>query len=105
MTLAELNTALTGITGVAHCYGFFPENQEAPYIAYSAETLNPIYSDGQLVYGEETVTLVLVTRYRDLASESTLDALFATHGVQYSKTMEVDGEQKTHSVTYTFTVQ
>lgn len=105
MTLAGLNTLLSGITGVAHCYGFFPENQEAPYIAYSAESLNPIYSDGQLVYGEETVTLVLVTRYRDLAVESTLDGIFATNGVQYSKTMEIDGEQKTHSVTYTFTLQ
>lgn len=105
MTLAGLNTLLSGITGVAHCYGFFPENQEAPYIAYNSESLNPIYSDGQLVYGEESVTLILVTRYRDLASESALEGLFATNGVQYSKTMEVDGEQKTHTVTYNFTIQ
>ena len=105
MTLAELNTALSGITGVAHCYGFFPENQEAPYIAYSADNTTPIFSDGQNIYSEEAVTLVLVTRYRDLSTEATLDALLTANSVPFSKTMEVDGEQKTHTTTYNFTLQ
>ena len=46
----------------------------------------------------------LVTRYRDLAAESYIDRMLRECGVQYAKTYEIDGEQKTHTVTYQFTV-
>ena len=104
MTLADLNTALNGITGVSHCYGFYPENQEAPYIAYNSTQSNPIFSDGQIVYSEDSVTLILVTRYRDLTTESTIDSILSSNGVQYVKTYDVDGEHKAHTTTYNFTL-
>lgn len=104
MTLQDLRRILDGIENVGHCYGYFPENQEVPYIAYYATEANPIYSDGQIIYSEDSVTMNLVTRYRDLAAESYIDRMLRECGVQYAKTYEIDGEQKTHTVTYQFTV-
>ena len=104
MTLQDLKIILDGIENVGHCYGFFPENQEFPYIAYYATESNPIYSDGHIIYSEDSVTMMLVTRYRDLAAESYIEKMFRKYGVQYAKTYEVDPEQKIHTATYNFTV-
>ena len=104
MTLQDLKIILDGIENVGHCYGYFPENQEVPYIAYYATEANPIYSDGQIIYSEDSVTMMLVTRYRDLAAESYIEKMFRKYGVQYAKNLEVDPEQKIHTVTYNFTV-
>lgn len=104
MTLQDLKIILDGLETVGHCYGYFPENQEVPYIAYNSTEENPIYSDGQIVYSEESVTMILVTRYRDLSAESYIEKMLRKYGVQYAKTFEVDPEQKIHTVTYNFTV-
>jgi hypothetical protein len=104
MTLQDLKIILDGIENVGHCYGYFPENQEVPYIAYNATGENQIYSDGVIVYKDENVTMLLVTRYRDLSAEAYIDRMLRKYGVQYSKDYEIDGEQKTHTVTYQFTV-
>ena len=104
MTLQDLRRILDGIENVGHCYGYFPENQEVPYIAYYATEANPIYSDGQIIYSDDSVTMMLVTRYRDLSAENYIDRMLTQYRVQYSKTYDVDPEQKIHTVTYTFTV-
>ena len=104
MTLQDLNRILDGIDNVGHCYGYFPENQEVPYIAYYATGENQIYSDGLIVYSDDSVTMNLVTRYRDLAAESYIARMLRECGVQYAKTYEIDSEQKMHTVTYQFTV-
>lgn len=105
MILQELNRMLDGIQGVGHVYGNFPENQEVPYIAYQATEDNPIYSDGRIIYSESSVSMNLVTRFRDLSAESYIDSMLIRCGVQYSKNYEVDAEQKTHTVTYNFTIE
>ena len=69
MTLQDFNTALDRIPNVGHVYGYFPDNQEVPYIAYNATQANPIFSDGKVIYSEESITLILVTRRRDLSAE------------------------------------
>ena len=104
MTLQELRCILDGIENVGHCYGYFPENQEVPYIAYNSTQENPIYSDGIRIFDEESVTMSLVTRYRDLSAESYIDRMLTKHGVQFAKSFEVDPEQKIHTTTYQFTV-
>ena len=104
MTLQDLKVILDGIENVGHCYGYFPDTQEVPYIAYNSTNDNAIFSDGQIVYNEESVTMILVTRYRDLAAESYIERMFRKYGVQYAKTFEVDPEQKIHTATYQFTV-
>lgn len=104
MTLQDLKIILDGLETVGHCYGYFPENQEVPYIAYNSTEENQIYSDGQIVYSEESVTMILVTRYRDLSAEAYIEKMFRKYSVQYAKTFEVDPEQKIHTVTYNFTV-
>lgn len=104
MTLQELNAILDNIPDVGHVYGYFPENQEVPYIAYTATQENPIFSDGRIIYSESSVTLNLVTRYRDLSAECYIDRLLCSWGIQYAKRYDIDGEQKTHTVTYEFTV-
>lgn len=103
MTLQELKTALDGIENVAKIYGYFPDDQEVPYIAYYSTIDNQIFADGQLVYSEETVTMIFVSRYRDLETESDIDGILAQNGVQFSKEYDLDPEQKIHTVTYTFT--
>lgn len=104
MTLQDLKIILDGIENVGHCYGYFPENQEVPYIAYNSTEEHPIFSDGQIVYCEESVTMILVTRYRDLAAENYIDRMFRQYSVQFAKTFDVDAEQKIHTTTYQFTV-
>ena len=104
MTLHDLKCILDGIENVGHVYGNFPENQEVPYIAYYATAENPIFSDGKIVYSETSVTMILVTRYRDLAAEHYIDRMLSQYSVQYAKSYEIDGEQKIHTVTYTFTM-
>lgn len=104
MTLQDLKIILDGIENVGHCYGYFPENQEVPYIAYNSTNDNPIFSDGIIVHNEESVTMILVTRYRDLSAEAYIEKMFRKYGVQYAKTFDVDPEQKIHTATYTFTV-
>lgn len=104
MTLQDLKQALDRVPNVGHVYGNFPENQEVPYIAYTATEENPIYSDGKIIYSESSIELNLVTRYRDLSAENYIDRLLTACHTQYSKTYEVDGEQKIHTTTYTFTV-
>ena len=103
MTLQDLKTALDGIENVARIYGYFPENQEAPYIAYYSTNDNQIFADGQLVYSEETVTMLFVSRHRDLETESYIDGMLTQNGVQFSKEYDLDPEQKIHTVTYNFT--
>lgn len=105
MTLHDLKTILDGIENVARIYGYFPDNQEVPYIAYYSTNDNQIYADGQIVYNEESVTMIFVTRYRDLETESYIDGMLTQNGVQFSKDYDLDPDQKIHTVTYTFTVQ
>lgn len=104
MTLQELNAILGNIPNVGHVYGNFPENQEVPYIVYTATQENPIYSDGVIIYSEESITLNLVTRYRDLSAEAYIGRLLCDHGVQYATRFESDPDQKTHTVIYEFTI-
>ena len=104
MTLQDLKVILDGIENVGHCYGYFPDNQEVPYIAYNSTNDNPIFSDGGIIYNEESVTLNLVTRYRDLSAEAYIEMMFRRYCVQFSKNYEIDDEQKTHTVVYQFTV-
>ena len=104
MTMQELPILLGGVKGIANCYGYFPDNQDPPYICYYSTSSNPIFSDGLIVYSEESVTMKLVTLYRDLAAECYIDRMLAEHGVQYSKNYETDPDQKIHTVEYNFTV-
>ena len=105
MTLQDLKQALDRVPNVGHVYGNFPENQEVPYIAYTATEENPIYSDGRIIYSESSIELNLVTRYRDLGAEDYIDRLLTACHTQYNKTYAVDGEQKIHTTTYTFTTE
>lgn len=105
MTLQDLTQELNRIPNVGHVYGNFPENQEVPYITYSATQDNPIYSDGRIVYSESSIELKLVTRYRDLSAESYIDRMLESCHTPYNKSYEVDGEQKIHTSTYTFTLK
>ena len=105
MTLQELKRELDRLQGVGHVYGYFTENQEVPYIAYNATQENPIYCDGRIIYSESSVTLILVTRLRDLSAENYIDGMLTACRTPFNKSYEVDGEQKIHTVTYTFTTE
>ncbi len=103
MILQDLKKILDGID-IMNCYGYFPDNQEPPYVCYFSTNSNPIFSDGIIVNSEESVTLNLVTVYRDLKAECYIDRALTRYGVQFSKNYEIDAEQKTHTVVYSFTV-
>ena len=105
MNLLELKKALDQIPNVGHVYGSFKENQEVPYITYEATEENPIFCDGKIIYSESTITMNLVTRQRDCCAESFIENLLDAFRTQYNKTYAFDNEQKTHTVTYTFTIE
>ena len=104
MTLNDFKIILDGVKGVAHCYGYFPDKQEVPYICYYSTNSNPIFCDGIIVFNEESITMKLVTQYRDLAAECYIDRRLTEFGIQYKKNYEADADQKIHTVEYLFTV-
>lgn len=103
MTLQELKTALDGIENVGHCYGYFPENQKAPYIAYMSVEKNVVHADGRVIYGEEWIELRLVTRHRDISLEMQVEKLLTDRGIAFDyPDYDIDETQRIHTAIYNF---
>lgn len=104
ITLKKL-TEMLSCLDVGYCYGPFPDNQEVPYISYKATESHPISADGIILYEEESVELILVTKKRDATLEKKIDRLFRCSQTVYSKETDFDAEQKIHITTYRFTAE
>ena len=103
MTLAELKTLMSSLTGIPSVYGYFPKEQNPPYIAYQAETSQTIAADGLVVVQIANVVLTLVTQHRDTAKETQISDLLTANGVDFGMPdFEFDETEKIHRTTYYF---
>lgn len=84
-------------------YGAFHGSEKTPYISYSAVERNVFHADGRVVYGEDWIELRLVTRYRDIALEQTVESILTENGIAFGyPDFEVNEEQRIHTVYYSF---
>ena len=103
MTLAELKTALSSLTGIPSVYGYFPKGQNPPYIAYQAGDAQTIAADGLVVVQIANVILTLVTQHRDTVKETQIADLLTSNGVDYGEPdYEFDETEKIHKTTFNF---
>jgi hypothetical protein len=104
MTLAELKTAIAGLK-LPFMYGYLPDRQACPYIAYAATTRNAIHADGVVVYCEEWIALRFVSKKRDLTTEQAIEAMLTANGIGFDDPdLEFDEEQEIHTATYYFQI-
>lgn len=104
MTLATLKAAIAGL-GVPFVYGYMPDRQPAPYIAYLATTRNVIHADGVVVYAEEWIMLRFVSAKRDLTTEAAIEKMLTDNGIPYDDPeLHFDEEQQIHIAEYFFQI-
>ena len=102
MTLAELKTIMSSLS-IPSVYGYFPKEQNPPYIAYQADTSQTIAADGLVVVQIANVALTLVTQHRDTAKEAQITDLLTENGVDFGEPdFEFDEDEKIHRTTYYF---
>ena len=104
MTLAALKTAIAGLK-IPYVYGYVPENQACPYIAYSATTRTAIHADGVVVYCEEWIVLQYVSKKRDLTTEAAIEKTLTDNGIPFDDPdLAFDAKQEIHTATYFFQI-
>lgn len=102
MTLEEFNDMISTLE-IPAIYGAYNNPQSVPYISYLAVERNVIHADGRVVYGEDWIELRLVTRYRDVALERSLEALLTENGIAFDfPDYEINEEQRIHTAYYNF---
>ena len=104
MTLAELKTAIAGLK-IPYVYGYMPDRQTCPYIAYSSTTRNAIHADGVVVYCEEWIVLRFVSQKRDTTTEAAIEEMLTSNGISFDDPdLAFDDKQQIHTATYFFQI-
>lgn len=102
MTLEKLKN-LIGAIGMESVYGYFPKEKTPPYIAYHAETAQPITADGIVVVLIANIALTLVTKKRDMDTELKISDLLTHNGVDFGEPeYNFDETQGIHITTFYF---
>ena len=109
MTLAELKTALSGISGFNKkvAYRAFPTGSapELPFICYLDTSTDNLFADNEVyavIYG---VDVELYTRYKDQKSESLIEACLNDLGIAWQKYDEYIDSESMYEVVYSFSIQ
>lgn len=105
MTLEEFGAAIATLNLPA-VYGYYKKSQAAPYIAYTATEKNTLHADGVVVYSEDWIELLLVTKSRDIAKEQEIESLLTSHGISFDvPILDFDEAQSIHTASYSFMLQ
>lgn len=105
MTLAEFSAVISTLN-IPAVYGYYKKPQDAPYIAYTATEKNMIHADGVVVYSEDWIELLLVTKTRDLEKERAIETLLNYNGIAFDvPILDFDETQKIHTASYSFMLQ
>ena len=103
MTLAELNTLLTG-TGIPVSFSSVPLDQDSarPYICFFQDADRNFAADGIVYYARKVMVVRLYTDTRDLTSEGKVET--ALSEMYYSKSIDFLDSEKLYEITYTIEV-
>lgn len=104
MTLTELYTALTGITGFKNkvVYRAFPEGEAPalPFICYLVEGSDNFGAD-DIVYKSITkVQIELYSENKDTASESAIESLLASLSIYWEKDEVYIDDERCYEIIY-----
>ena len=102
MTLSDFGTLIAELN-IPSVYGPYQNAKSVPYVSYTAQDRNVIHADGIVIYGEEWIVLQLVTRSRDLTSETLIETFLTSNGIPFDDPdYQFDEKQKIHTTTYYF---
>lgn len=92
MTLADVYTTLTGVSGFATKVTYYAWPVGAapalPFICYLATGANNFAADGQVYHSATTVDVELYTATKDLTVEASIEAALTAAGFFWSKQSE-----------------
>lgn len=105
MTLAELKTTLTAVTGFAEkvAYYQYPENEapELPFIAFYETGAGTVYADGIVYYSSSEVGIELYTLDKDEVTEAAVETALTGAGLAWTKTCDRIESENCWMITYT----
>ena len=107
MTLAEIYTMLTGITGFSKkvAYRSFPKGEAPalPFICYLDTQTNNFVADNRVYAVIQEIDIELYTKTKDITSEALIEAALAANNIVWEKYEEYLDDEKVYEVIYTFT--
>lgn len=108
MTLTELYTMLTGITGFADkvAYRAFPMGSAPalPFITYYVQNSDNFMADGKVYLQKNLVSVELYTNNKDTASEALVEAKFDEYCIPWQKYEEYIESEHMYQIAYDITI-
>ena len=108
MTLAELYTALTGITGFDKkvVYRAWPagEAPALPFICYLVDESDNFGADNIVYKAINRVSVELYSENKDTASEALIEGMFETNNLYWEKTELYLDDERCYEIIYTIEV-
>lgn len=108
MTLSELYTALTGITGFSSkvVYRAWPvgEAPELPFICYLVDESDNFGADNIVYKAINRVSVELYSENKDTASEALIEGMFETKHLYWEKTELYLDDERCYEIIYTIEV-
>ena len=104
MTLNEVNTMLTGISGFADkvAYYAFPvgEAPELPFLCYVENGAESFAADNVVYFASKEIDVELYTKLKDPTTEQLVESALTAAGVFWTKTAEYLEDEKCWMITY-----
>lgn len=108
MTLADLNTLLTGISGYSNkvAYYAFPEGKapSLPFICYLENGSRNFSADGKPYHEIKSVDVELYTETKDLAQEALVETALTNASCVWSKKCNFIDDEKCWQIIYSIEV-
>lgn len=108
MTLSELYTVLSGISGFAGkvAYRAWPVGAAPalPFICYLETGSNNFIADGQVYVAVKAIAVELYTEAKDPTNEALVEAALTGAGIVWSKSEDYLDDERCYMITYTMEV-
>ncbi len=103
MTLAELNTVLSGI-GLPVRYSHFTENITPPYLIYLTEGKETFKADDKIYAKQPQIRLELYAKLKDESLEAIIENILDDNGFIWDSDETYDDNQKLFIIYYYFNI-
>lgn len=108
MTLPDIQTMLTGISGFANkvAYEAFPNDvaPDPPYIAWTEEGTSNFGADGVVYHEIHNIVVELYSVTRNLTTEAAIENAFANNGIYWEKTIDFVDDENIYVTTYNISI-
>ena len=108
MTLANLKTILSGITGFSKkvVYRAFPvgDAPALPFICYIETDTDNFFADNRVYRVIQDVDIELYSKKKDTASETLIETTLATNNITWNKSEQYLSDEDMYEVIYSITI-